>query len=448
MKELGETATMTATGNDLEVLQTTGDSSWFTHDRFGLFIHWGLYSMGARHEWMQSRERMSPEKYSKYFKRFDPDLYDPHMWAELASEAGMKYMVATTKHHEGFCLWDSAHTEYKATNTPAGRDLLSPMVDAFRERDMRIGLYHSLIDWHHPHYTVDPKHPLRFDPQFIEESRRRDLAQYQAYLHAQTKELLTSLGSIDMLFYDFSFPDEAGLPGKGKEDWGSEELVRMIRSLQPQILLNDRLQTGGDITTPEQYMPKEWVKLNGKRVVWETCHTLSGSWGYYRDEESWKSVEMLVKMLIDAVSKGGNMLLNIGPNARGEIDERAIDRLKGIGKWMKLHSRSIYGCTEAPGSFECPQDCRLTYNPSTNRMYLHVYSWPYKSIHLKGFAGKVEYAQLLNDASEIRFKEGVVESSMINGAFREGRDESTLTLSIPVKKPGVTVPVIELFLNS
>ncbi|MEV5027852.1 alpha-L-fucosidase [Paenibacillus sp. LPE1-1-1.1] len=439
---------MTVTGNDLEVLQTTGDSAWFTQDRFGLFIHWGLYSMGARHEWMQSRERLGPEKYSKYFKRFEPDLYDPNMWAELASEAGMKYMVTTTKHHEGFCLWDSAHTEYKATNTPAGRDLLSPMVDAFRERDMRIGLYHSLIDWHHPHYTVDTKHPLRFDSQFIEESKRRDFAQYRAYLHAQTKELLTKFGSIDLLFYDFSFPEEGELPGKGKEDWGSEELVRMIRSLQPQILLNDRLQTGGDITTPEQYMPREWVKLNGQRVVWETCHTFSGSWGYYRDEESWKSVDTLVKMLIDAVSKGGNLLLNIGPNARGEIDERAVDRMKGIGKWMRLHSRSIYGCTEAPGSFECPQDCRLTYNPSTNRMYLHVYSWPYKSIHLKGFAGKVEYAQLLGDASEIRFKEGVVESSMINGAFREGRDESTLTLSIPVKKPDVTVPVIELFLKS
>ncbi|MFC5653626.1 alpha-L-fucosidase [Paenibacillus solisilvae] len=448
MKESGESMTMTMKDHDPEVLQTTGDSAWFTQDRFGLFIHWGLYSMGARHEWLQSRERMGLEKYSKYFKRFDPDLYDPHMWAELASEAGMRYMVATTKHHEGFCLWDSAHTGYKATNTPAGRDLLSPMVDAFRERDMRIGFYHSLIDWHHPHYTVDPKHPLRFDQQFIEESKRRDFAQYRAYLHAQTKELLTRFGSIDLLFYDFSFPEEAGLPGKGKEDWGSEELVRLIRSLQPQILLNDRLQTGGDITTPEQYMPKEWVKLNGKKVVWETCHTFSGSWGYYRDEESWKSVESLVKMLIDAVSKGGNLLLNIGPNARGEIDERSIDRLKSIGKWMKRHSRSIYGCTEAPGTFDCPQDCRLTYNPSTNRMYVHVYSWPFKNIHLKGFAGKVEYAQLLNDASEIKFKEGVVESSMIDGAYRESRDESTLMLSIPVKKPDVTVPVIELFLKS
>ncbi|MGG4035984.1 alpha-L-fucosidase [Paenibacillus cisolokensis] len=431
-----------------DIAVTTGDSSWFTNDRFGLFIHWGLYAMGARHEWLQSRERMSPERYAKYFRRFDPDLYDPRLWAKLAADAGMKYMVVTTKHHEGFCLWDSELTDYKATRTPAGRDLLAPMVDAFRERDMRIGFYYSLIDWHHPHYTIDPKHPLRFDPQFAEESKKRDFARYREYLHGQTRELLTRFGPIDLMFFDFSFPEENGLPGKGKDDWGSEELVRTIRSLQPRILLNDRLQVGGDITTPEQYMPKEWVRVGGRRVVWETCHTFSGSWGYYRDEESWKSVETLVKMLIDTVSKGGNLLLNVGPNARGELDPRAVERLEGIGRWMRLHSRSIYGCTAAPDSFPAPADCRLTYNPATNRMYVHVFSWPFKNIHLQGFAGKVEYAQLLNDGSEIKFKEGASESSMADGAYREGRDASTLTLSLPVKKPDAVVPVIELFLKS
>ncbi|OXM87989.1 alpha-L-fucosidase [Paenibacillus rigui] len=430
-----------------EVEPTVGNSEWFTEDRFGLFIHWGLYTLGARHEWLQSRERSTPEQYSKYFKRFDPDLYDPELWAQLAADAGMKYFVVTTKHHEGFCLWDSKLTDYKATNTPAGRDVLRPMVDAFRNRNMRVGLYHSLIDWHHPHYTVDTKHPLRMDPQFIEASAKRDFSIYRDYLFGQTKELLTEFGDIDLLFYDFSFPSENGLPGKGKEDWHSEELIRLIRSLQPGILLNDRLQIGGDITTPEQYMPTRWVQVNGKRVVWETCHTFSGSWGYHREEESWKSVDLLIKMLIDVVSNGGNLLLNVGPTGRGEFDERAIDRLKGIGEWMKRHSRSIYGCTQAPEAFSCPQDCRLTYNPQTNRMYVHVYSWPFKNIHLHGFAGKVEYAQLLNDASEIRFKQGFVASGIDNGAFKEGRDEDTLVLSIPVKKPNVTVPVIELFLK-
>ncbi|CAN7550921.1 alpha-L-fucosidase [Paenibacillus sp. LjRoot56] len=431
-----------------EVEKTTGDSEWFTHDRFGMFIHWGLYSLAARHEWLQSREKLSGEQYSnKYFKRFDPDLYDPELWAQLASDAGMKYFVATTKHHEGFCLWDSKLTDYKATNSPAGRDVLRPMVDAFRKRNMKVGLYYSLLDWHHPHYSVDPKHPLRFDSNHIAWNNQIDFTNYRNYLYGQTKELLTDFGQVDLLFYDFSFPEENGLAGKGKDDWGSEELVKMIRTLQPNILLNDRLQVGGDITTPEQYMPTKWVQVNGKRVVWETCHTFSGSWGYHREEESWKSVELLIKMMIDTVSKGGNLLLNVGPTGRGEFDERAVDRLKGMGEWMKRHNRSIYGCTQAPETFVCPDDCRLTYNPQLNRMYVHVYSWPFKNIHLHGFAGKVEYAQFLNDASEIRFKQGFVQSGIENGAFKEGRDEHTVTLSLPVKKPNVTVPVIELFLK-
>ncbi|WP_199614066.1 alpha-L-fucosidase [Paenibacillus alkalitolerans] len=430
-----------------EVKKTAGDSSWFVHDRFGLFIHWGLYSLGARHEWLKSREKMTDERYDKYFRRFDPDLYDPELWAEYASGAGMKYFVITTKHHEGFCLWDSKLTDYKAPNTPAGRDLLRPIVEAFRGRGMKVGFYYSLIDWHHPHYTVDPKHPLRLDPKFIEESGKRDFYKYREYLLGQTKELLTQFGKVDLMFYDFSFPGENGLPGKGKDDWGSERLVGLIRELQPHILLNDRLQVGGDITTPEQYMPKEWVKADGQRVVWETCHTFSGSWGYHRDEETWKSAETLIKMLIDTVGKGGNLLLNVGPTGRGEFDERSLERLKGIGEWMKRHGRSIYGCTQAPESYIRPQDCRLTYNPATNRMYVHVFSWPFKNIHLHGFAGKVEYAQLLNDCSEIRMREGAAESTMAEGAFREGRDAETLTLSLPVKKPDVAVPVIELFLK-
>ncbi|MBW7460313.1 alpha-L-fucosidase, partial [Paenibacillus sepulcri] len=236
-------------------------------------------------------------------------------------------------------------------------------------------------------------------------------------------------------------------PGKGKNEWQSEKFVQMVRGLQPNILMNDRLEVQGDITTPEQYMPKEWVKVDGRPVVWEACHTFSGSWGYYRDEESWKSVDMLVKMLIESVSKGGNLLLNIGPTGRGEIDERALDRLKGIGAWMRRHSRSIYGCTAAPEGIESPDDCRFTYNPVTNRLYLHVLSWPFKTIHLKGLAGKIEYAQLLNDASEIRMKQGARQSTMTAGAFSEGRDAGTVSLSIPVKKPDVAVPVIELFLK-
>jgi alpha-L-fucosidase len=427
---------------------TTDRTAWFTHDRFGMYIHWGLYALGARHEWMRSREFLSNEQYNKYFKRFDPDLYDPELWAQLADEAGMKYMVVTAKHHEGFSLWDTQLSDYKVTNTPAGRDLLRPMLNAFRARDIKAGLYYSLLDWHHPHYTVDVKHPQRYDAAFVEQSKQRDWQQYIDYMFGQTEELLSKYGKIDVLFLDFSIPPEQGFPGKGKEEWQSEKFVELVRRLQPQIMINDRLQVPGDITTPEQYQPREWIKVNGEKVIWEACHTFSGSWGYYRDEESWKSVDMLIKMLVDTVGKGGNLLLNVGPTGRGEIDERAVDRLKGMGQWMRRHNRSIYGCTAAPEPFRCPDDCRFTYNPETNRLYLHIFSWPFKHLHLSGFSGQVEYAQLLNDASEVRMIEGAQEMTMEAGAFNEGRSADTLTLELPIKPPNVAVPVIELFLKS
>ncbi len=417
------------------VRPTTGDSSWFVHDRFGLFIHWGLYALGARHEWLQHREEIPPDVYRKYFEHFDPDLYDPAEWAKAAKGAGMKYFVVTTKHHEGFCLWDSKLTDYKAPNTPAGRDLLKPMVEAFRAEGLHVGFYHSLIDWHHPDYVLDPHiGPLRAHPEREKLNEGRDQARYAEYLHGQVRELLTEFGKIDILWLDFSYlvPDGSG---KGREDWQSEKLYELIRELQPQVLLNDRIDLPDkwDFKTPEQIVPRGWVTVNGQRVVWEACHTFSGSWGYHRDEASWKSPEQLVQLLIDTVSKGGNLLLNVGPTGRGEFDERALSRLAAMGEWMKRHSRSIYGCTEAPAEFETPQDCRLTYNPETRRLYVHVFAWPFKQLHLEGFAGKVAYAQLLNDASEILFSEDLA--------------AGTLSLNLPVQKPNVIVPVVELFLK-
>jgi len=428
----------------VEIRKATGDSSWFVHDRFGMFIHWGLYALPARHEWVKNIERITDEDYQKYFDHFDPDLYDPHAWARAAKDAGIKYFVVTTKHHEGFCLWDSKHTDYKVTNTPYGKELLRPMVEAFRAAGLRVGFYYSLIDWRHPEFPVDRIHPMRDNDEYRQQNKHRDVRKYAQYVHAQVRELLTEFGQIDHLFLDFSYPGE---DGKGRDDWQSEKLVTMIRELQPSILINDRadlLDTdwGWDFKTPEQFMVREWVKVDGQPVLWETCQTFSGSWGYHRDEASWKSVEQLVQMLIDTVSKGGNFLLNVGPTARGEFDERAMDRLSGIGKWMKQHNRSIYNCTQAPEEFKPPQDCRLTYNPDTNRLYVHVFAWPFKELVLDGFAGKVEYAQLLNDGSEVQLVE-----RQPHQAELETRREKTLTLRLPVQKPNVVVPVIELFLG-
>lgn len=426
---------------------TQGDTSWFVHDRFGLFIHWGLYALAARHEWVKHNEQIPDEGYEKYFKHFDPDLYDPELWARAASNAGMKYFVVTTKHHEGFCLWDSRLTDYKATNAPAGRDLLRPMVEAFRGAGMRVGFYHSLIDWHHPQYIVDPHiGPLRNSPERERLNEGRDQAKYAEYLHGQVRELLTEFGEVDILWLDFSYPKPDGT-GKGREDWQSEKLLKMVRELQPDVIVNDRLDLpdGWDIKTPEQFQPREWVRVHGQPVVWEACQTFSGSWGYHRDESGWKSVEQLLHMLIDGVSKGGNLLLNVGPTGRGEFDERALDRLAGMGEWMKRHSRSIYGASAAPEEFQAPQDCRFTYNPEKRRLYLHLLAWPFRHVHLDGIAQRVEYAQLLNDASEVKMLKRVPEASF--GAMTETREPSLLTLELPIQKPNVTVPVVELFLR-
>jgi len=407
---------------------TVGNTDWFVHDRFGLFIHWGTYALAARHEWVKNRERIPDSVYQKYFDHFDPDLYEPVEWARAAKHAGMKYFVVTTKHHEGFCLWDSRLTDYKAPNTPAGRDLLRPMVEAFRAEGFKIGFYHSLIDWHHPEFPIDGLHSMRDNKEFREREKNRDIKKYAEYLHGQTRELLTQYGKIDVMWFDFSYPHMAD-GGKGKDDWQSEKLMAMVRELQPGIIVNDRMGIGGDIKTPEQVQPREWVKVDDKPVIWEACQTLNGSWGYDRDNLDWKSVDMLVQMLIDTVSKGGNLLLNVGPTARGQFEPKALERLKGVGDWMKLHSRSIYGATQS--ELPVPRDCRLT--QKGDRLYVHVLAWPFRHLHIEGMAGKVEYAQLLNDASEIR--------------MQESQDTGTLTLLLPIQKPDVTVPVVELFLK-
>jgi len=423
---------------------------WWTEARFGMFIHWGLYALPARHEWVKQREQIADADYQKYFDHFNPDLYDPKEWARAAKKAGMKYFVVTTKHHEGFCLWDSKYTDYKATKTPYGKDLLKPMVEAFREEGLRVGFYYSLLDWHHPDYTIDKFHPMFNNPEFREKAKNRDMKKYAEYLRNQVREILTEFGPIDCLFLDFSFPGENG---KGRKDWHSEKLLKMIRELQPNIVINDRLDLldvpgGWDYRTPEQFMPREWVKMNGQRVPWETCQTFSGSWGYHRDEATWKSVRQLVVMLIETVSKGGNLLLNVGPTARGTFDSRATERLEGIGAWMKANSRAIYACTQAPDEFKTPQNCLLTYNPETKRLYVHVLEWPMGALYLDGFAGRVKYAQLLNDASEIKFIEEKRSSEIgfLPGERKEA-GAGALILLLPVQKPDVTVPVIELFLN-
>lgn len=412
--------------------------AWWVNDRFGMFIHWGLYALPARHEWVKNAERITNEDYQKYFDNFNPDLYNPREWAKMAKAAGMKYAVITTKHHEGFCLFDSKFTDYKAINTAVGKDLLKEWVEAFRAEGLKIGFYYSLIDWHHPDFTIDRFHPQRTDDQakLAELNKNRDMNKYREYLHNQVRELLTNYGKVDMLWLDFSYPGENG---KGHNDWDSEKLIKMVRELQPGILVNDRLnlenyEDAWDFTTPEQYKVSKWPEVNGKKVPWETCQTFSGSWGYYRDENTWKDTKQLLVLLIESVSKGGNLLLNVGPTARGMFDERAQSRLSAMGDWMKLNNHSVYGCTQAPEEFKAPENTLLTYNPKTSRLYIHLLDYPLQNLTLMDYAGKVKYAQFLHDASEIKFS-------------KANDNSGNLNLSLPVIKPNVEIPVIELLLK-
>ncbi|MBS1611138.1 MAG: alpha-L-fucosidase [Bacteroidetes bacterium] len=420
--------------------------AWWTNDRFGMFIHWGLYALPARHEWVKNAERITNDQYQKYFDQFNPDLYDPKAWAKQAKAAGMKYAVLTSKHHEGFCLFDSKFTDYKSTNTQAKRDLVKEFVDAFRAEGLKVGFYYSLIDWHHPDFTIDRVHPQRIDngsdTAYARVNKGRDMKKYREYLFNQVRELMTNYGKIDIIWFDFSYP---GKNGKGRDDWNSVELLKMVRQLQPQILVDNRLDLedyddGFDFVTPEQYKADEWPTVNGKKVPWETCQTFSGSWGYYRDENTWKSTAQLLELLIESVSKGGNLLLNVGPTARGVFDYRATQRLEGIGEWMKYNSPSIYGCTQAPKEFVAPPNTLLTYNPETKKLYIHLLSYPLNVLVVRDIADKVKYAQFLHDNSEIKYrKQGSHDIS-------DKKNNNDLELSLPVLKPNTEIPVIEISL--
>ena len=416
--------------------------AWWTQARFGMFIHWGLYSMAARHEWVKHNEHMTDEQYQKYFDLFDPDHFDAATWARQAKAAGMKYAVLTTKHHDGFCLFDSRYTDYKAPNTPAHRDLVREYVNAFRAQGLKIGFYYSLLDWHHPDYTMDDVHPLvqtdTSQANYDRLNKGRDMAKYRQYLRNQITELLTNYGKIDILWLDWTW-DSTDKRGKHAEDWGAVELLKLVRKLQPGIIINNRLgldnyADGGDFVTPEQVSPVELPGYKGK--TWETCQTFSGSWGYYRDEDTWKTQRELLDLLITSVANGGNLILNVGPTARGEFDYRARFALDSLSYWMHANAKAIYGCTYAPDEYKAPDSARLTYNPQTRRLYLFLYNYPANGrLNLPGYSGKVRYAGFLNDESELKFAPSTA-------------NVADLILQLPLRKPNYEIPVIELVLEN
>lgn len=342
---------------------------WYRDARFGMFIHWGLYAIPARGEWVRSIEQIPKEDYMKYFEEFNPVDFDPRKWAKAAKEAGMKYMVLTAKHHDGFCLFDSQYTDFKSTNTKCGRDLVAEYVDAVRAEGLKVGLYFSLLDWFHddfPHYG-DRNHPMRNNPAYKNDDR--DFDRYLTYMHNQVREICTNYGKLDVLWFDFSYDTLRG------EAWKATELIKMVRKLQPDVIIDNRLEVSGegygslaagnptpyhgDFVSPEQMIPPNGIQdVNGNDIAWESCVTMNNHWGYCANDHFFKPAPMLIKKLVECVSKGGNLLLNVGPDARGNIPEESIERLAEIGKWMKKNGESIYGCGKA--GIEKPDFGRVT----------------------------------------------------------------------------------------
>ena len=353
---------------------------WFRKARFGMFIHWGLYSIPGRGEWVRSDEQLPEEDYMPFFHGFAARDFDPKAWAKAAHQAGMRYVVMTAKHHDGFCLFDSKHTDFKSTNTPFGRDAVKEFVEAVRAEGLKVGLYFSLIDWHHPDYPHygDRYHPMRNNPAYGNENR--DFDRYLDYLHAQVREICSNYGKLDLLWFDFGYDHLRG------EAWRGTALVDMVRALQPGVLIDNRIEVSGegfgslyqcaptpyhgDFVTPEKMIPPRGIRdVQGNPMVWEACITMNNNWGYCGTDHYYKPASLLIKKLVECVSKGGNMILNVGPDGDGNIPPESLEILSNIGDWMSKNGESIHGC--GPADLEKPEFGRVTQKGDT--LYFHIY---------------------------------------------------------------------------
>jgi len=351
---------------------------WFADARFGLFIHWGMYSLYARGEQVLFREHLRPSLYRQRAAEFIPQRYDPATWASLARDAGMRYAVLTAKHHDGFCLFDSAVSEFTSVRTGARRDLLRAYVEAFREAGLHVGIYYSLADWQWPAYFQGPGR----DPE--------GFARFLEYTHAQVRELCTNYGMIDILWFDGAWPHTP-------EAWRAAELLDMIRSLQPNILINDRTGLAGDFDSPEQRIPG-----GATTRPWESCITaVERHWGYHVGENLIKSPAQVIHMLAQVAEGSGNLLLNVGPRADGSFPEPFVELLREVGRWMHANGRSIYA--SSPGVCESISIGRQTVVDST--VYLHVLYWPGQALHLAGLRNRVVKAYFLADGWLVDFRQ-------------------------------------------
>lgn len=388
-------------------------TAWYRRARFGMFIHWGLYAIPARGEWVRSTEEMPEENYMPFAAEFNPDHFDPYEWARAARDAGMEYVVLTAKHHDGFCLFDTKTTDWNVMHTPFGRDIVGEFVDAVRKVGLKVGLYYSLLDWRHPdfpHYG-DWHHPSRRDAS--QQNTKRDFSRYLDYMFEQVRELCTNYGKLDLLWFDFSYDNMRA------EKWNASALVSLVRSLQPQVIINNRVEVSGegygslasgnptsyhgDFITPERMIPPACIRdVNGKALAWESCITMNDSWGYTRKDHNWKSSDLLIHKLVECVSKGGNLLLNVGPDARGDFPPEFIERLQEIGRWMRDNAASVKGCWQA--DIAKPEYGRYTQTVRDGKvvLYYHILEPALTALPLPGVKSEcIESMRLLSSRAEV-----------------------------------------------
>jgi alpha-L-fucosidase len=412
------------------------DLDWWRNARFGLFIHWGLYAIPAGEwngktnygEWIRNNAQIPLEEYDQFLTQFNPGKFDADQWVKYAKDAGMKYIIITSKHHDGFSLWNSEISDFDIMSTPFQRDILIELAEACNDAGIKLGFYHSIMDWHHPHYLP------RRNWETERSAAGADYNQYVEYMKKQLGELLTNYGDIGVLWFD----------GEWEETWTHElgvDLYNYVKSFQPSIIINNRVDKGrggmagmteegyaGDFGTPEQEIPETGFP----GVEWESCMTMNDNWGYNKLDNNWKSTKELIRNLTDIASKGGNFLLNVGPTAEGIFPEESVNRLKEIGAWMEINGESIYGTQASPftGIKWGKVTCKSVNGSST--LYLHVFDWPEDGkLQLHGITNRPTSAKLLAGGGRIIAK----------------RMEAGIEISLPAQPPDSINPVIKLSLS-
>jgi len=411
---------------------------WWREARFGMFIHWGLYAVPAGEwngktiygEWIRNNAHIPLAVYDKFLEKFNPVKFNADEWVRTAKAAGMKYIVITSKHHDGFALWDSKVSDFDVMATPFKRDILKELSEACRKQGgIRLCFYHSIMDWHHSDYLPRRDWEVKDRP-----AAGANFDRYIGYMKAQLKELITNYGPLGVLWFD----------GEWEATWTEaygRDLYKYVRSLQPDIIINNRVgasrsgmegfsqdkESAGDFGTPEQTIPA--TGLSG--LDWETCMTMNDNWGYNSRDKAFKSAQSLLRMLADIASKGGNYLLNVGPTAEGVFPPESIARLKEIGAWMSLNGESIYGTQASPFKSLAWGRCTRKASADGTRLYLHVFNWPADGkLVLPGLYNKPRKAFLLADPKQ--------------AALNAARREDSLVIGIPAASPDPSDAVVVL----